>query len=281
MKKKLTGLAAFGLLMGLMIGTAWSQDFEKSYNLAAGGTISFANVSGDISITGANIKAVTVKAIREGRDKDAVEIIDQSGSSLISFKVEYPRGGNFDASVRFLVEVPSAYEYKFDKLSTASGDIEIINVAGEINASTASGDIKISQVTGNVRANSASGDLNISKVQGDVKASAASGDITVLNIAGMVTANTASGDVEAEVIRFEGNGEMRFASATGDVTVRVPNQLNAQVQISTGSGDIQSDFPLNYEKPTGGGKKASGNFGAASILLRISSASGNACLVKS
>jgi hypothetical protein len=280
MRKNLVGLATFALYMGVMAGMAWSQDFEKSYNLRAGGTISFSNTSGDISLTGAAVTAVTVKAIREGRDKDAVEIIDQSTSDHISFKVQYPQGGQINASVHFLIQVPSASEYKFDNLSTASGDIEVTNVAGEVSANTASGDIKISQVAGNVRANSASGDVSISKVKGNVQANAASGDISALNVAGMVSANTASGDVEAEVTQFEGSGEMKFSSASGDVTVKVPNLLNAQVQMSTASGDIKSDFPLNYEKPQGGGKKASGSFGNGSISLKISAASGNVRLVK-
>ncbi len=281
MRKTVLGLAAFGLWVMLAITTAWGQDFQKNYALTSTGTISISSVSGDISVTGANVPTLSVRAIREGRDKDVVEIVDQSTPDHVSLKVQYPKdGGNYQASVRFVVQVPNGSQYKYDKLSTASGDIEVANVAGEFAANTASGDITISQFNGNITANTASGDLKVTNVQGNVQANSASGDVEILGAAGMVSAKTASGDVNVELTQIDGTGEMKFASASGDVTVKVPNQLNAEIQMSTGSGDIKSDFPVSIEKTEGGGKKASARFGAGTVILRISAASGDVHLVK-
>jgi DUF4097 and DUF4098 domain-containing protein YvlB len=281
MRKTVIGLAAFGLWVVLAITAAWGQDFQKSYNLTSGGTVSISSVSGDISVAGANVATLSVRAIREGRDKDVVEIVDESTPDHVSLKVQYPKGGgSYEASVRFVVQVPTGSRYKYDKLTTASGDIEVTNVAGDFIASTASGDVTISQFQGNITANTASGGLKITNVQGDVQANSASGDVEILGAAGMVSARTASGDVKVELTRVDGNGEMKFASASGDVTVKVPNQLNAQIQMSTSSGDIKSDFPLNIEKTEGGGEKASGSFGAGTVILKMSAASGDIHLVK-
>ncbi len=282
MRKTVIGLAAFGLWVLLAITAAWGQDFEKNYNLPAGGTVSIANVSGDISVGGGNVSSLSVRAIREGRDKDVVEIIDESTPGHLSLRVQYPKGGgNYQASVRFIVQVPNESRYKYDKLTTASGDIQASNVAGDLIANTASGDVTISQFLGNITANTASGDLKISNVQGDVQANSASGDVEVSGAAGMVSAKTASGDVNVELTRVDrGSGEMKFASASGDVTVKVPDQFNAQFQLSTGSGEIKSDFPLNVEKLEGGGKKASASFGAGAVVIKMSAASGNIHLVK-
>lgn len=281
MRKIVIGLAAFGLWVVLAITAAWGQDFQKNYNLPPGGTVSIASVSGDISVGGGNVASLSVRAIREGRDKDVVEIIDESTPDHVSLRVQYPKdGGNYQASVRFVVQVPNESRYKYDKLTTASGDIEASNVAGDLIANTASGDVTISQFQGNITANTASGDLKIRNVQGDVQANSASGDVEVIGAAGMVSAKTASGDVNVELTRVDGSGEMRFASASGDVTVKVPDQLNAQVQMSTGSGEIKSDFPLNIEKMEGGGKKASARFGAGTVALKMSAASGDIHLVR-
>jgi DUF4097 and DUF4098 domain-containing protein YvlB len=281
MKKNIMGFALFAILAGLMIPTASSQDLQKTYSLPPGGTISIANLSGNISVTGYNGSALSISAIREGRDKQMVEIVDQSTPDHVSLKVQYPRdGGNYEASVRFVVQVPAGSHFKYDKLSTASGDISITSVAGEFGVNTASGDITISQVEGEVHANTASGDLKITQVQGNVQANAASGDISIQGATGVVSANTASGDVQVELIRVEGSGEMKFNSASGDVTVKVPNQLNAQVELSTGSGSIKSDFPLTIEDREGHGKKASGRFGTGTVLLKMSAASGDLNLIK-
>ena len=281
MRKTVIGLAALGLWIVLALTPSWGQDFQKDYNLAPGGTVSISSVSGDISVSGGNVATLSVRAIREGRDKDAVEIVDESTPDHVSLKVRYPKdGGNYQASVRFMVQVPNGSRYKYDKLTTASGNIEVSNVAGELMANTASGDVTIGQFQGNVTVNAASGDLKISNIQGDVQANSASGDVEILGAAGMVSAKTASGDVKAELTRVDGSGEMKFASASGDVTVKVPDQLNAQVQLSTGSGEIKSDLPLNVEKMEGGGKKASASFGAGTVILKMSAASGDIHLVK-
>ncbi len=280
MRKKVLGVAAIGFWLGVVITAAYGQDFQKTYSLPPGGTISIANVSGDIQVTGTNTGTVSVNAIRQGRDKDAVEVIDESTADHVSLKVQYPRGGNFDASVKFIVQVPTSNHYKFDKLSAASGDIEVSNAAGELTASTASGDVTVSQFLGNTVINTASGDTKINNVQGDVQANSASGDLTILGVAGLVSARTASGDITVELSRVEGSGEMRFASASGDVSVTVPGGIGAQVQMSTGSGNIKSDFPINVEDTQGRGKKASASLGNGAVTLKMSAASGNLQLKK-
>jgi DUF4097 and DUF4098 domain-containing protein YvlB len=280
-RKAATGLAAIGFWLGVAITTAWGQDFQKNYTLSPGGAISIANVSGDIRITGTSAGTVSVRAIKEGRDKDAVEVVDESTADRVSLKVRYASGGSHEANVKFIVEVPAGAQFKFEKLSTASGNIEVANVAGELSANTASGDVTVSQFLGNATLNTASGDTRITNVQGDVRANSASGDVTILGASGMVSAQTASGDIKVEISRAEGSGEMKFASASGDVTVTVPNQIGAQVQLSTGSGDIKSDFPINVEDTPGHGKRASASLGSGGpIILKMSAASGDIQLKK-
>ena len=281
MKKCIVGLVLFGLWAGLMMAAAWGQDFQKNYPLAPGGAISIANVSGEISISGYSGTGVVVTAYREGRDRTAVEIVDQSSPGKVVLGVQYPHdGGNYDASVRFVVQVPSGSNYQFESLSTASGDIKVSGVAGDLHAKTASGDVTISQMTGSVDVRTASGDVEITQVQGTVKASAASGDVKVRDAAGTVSASTASGDVQVELTRIEGNGDLKFSSASGNVTVKVPAQLSAQVEMSTVNGSVKTDFPLTIEERQPHGQRASGLLGSGGVKLTISTASGDVKLIR-
>ncbi len=260
MKTKFIGLAVLGLLAVLSVSTVWGQDFYQTYALVPGNTISISNVSGEISVTGYGGTTVTVTAIREGRDKDVVQIEDRSSSGHLSLGVKYPEGGgNYQASVRFIVQVPLA-QYRYDALTTASGDIKLENVAGEIKARTASGDITIAKVGGNVSVNTASGDISVQEASGTV------------------SANTASGDVEVELISMDGNAEFKFASVSGDVTVKAPMGLNAQVEMSTISGSIETSFPIAVEEREGPGQKASGVVGSGAARMRLTTVSGNISL---
>ncbi len=281
MKKNAIGLAAILISTVFFLTTAWGQDFQKNYSIPQGGTISISNVSGDVSVTGYSGSSIAVSAYREGRDKDLVQIVDDSTADHVALKVQYPQGsGSVQASVRFVVQVPQGSRFQFDKISTASGDITFAGVAGDIKINTASGDVKINQVEGNVQANTASGDMEITQVHGNVQVNAASGDIKVLNAAGMVSAKTASGDVDVELTRIEGTGELKFASASGDVTVKAPAQLDALVDMTTANGSIKTDFPLTVEDLQDHGKKAHGQLGSGAVQMKISTASGDIKLVR-
>jgi DUF4097 and DUF4098 domain-containing protein YvlB len=247
------------ILLGLAsTAIARAQDFQRSYNLEPGGTINIANVSGDIAITGYDGSAVAVAGYKEGRDKDVLEVEDQSTPGHVSLRVKYPRNCNCDASIRFEVRVPRAANLNFDKISTASGNIRAEGVSGRINLNTASGDVTLQGVGGEIRASTASGTVKVSEA------------------AGVVNANSASGDVEVDLTRIEGSGDMHFSSASGNVVVRAPSGLDARVDMSTVTGSIDTDFPLAVKNNKyGPGSTAHGQLGSGSRVIKISSASGD------
>lgn len=240
---------------------ASAQDFQKSYTLGANGSVSISNVSGAINISGYDGDAVTVSGFKEGRDREQVEIVDTSSANGIDLSVRYPRNCNCDASIRFEVRVPRSITYDFSKIATASGDIQIKGVRGNIKARTASGDVLVEDVSGEIEAATASGNLNVREA------------------AGTVSASSASGDVHVEIARLEGTGNMKFSTASGDVSVSLPASLDADVHLASLSGTVKTSFPLEVkERKHGPGSWAEGRLGAGSRTLRITSASGDVSL---
>jgi DUF4097 and DUF4098 domain-containing protein YvlB len=262
--RKMTRLAsALVFLVSAFAAQAAAQDFQKSYRLAAGGSINIRNVSGNINVKGYDGDAVIVNGFKEGRDQDKVTIEDTSSGNSVSVGVQYARDCNCDASVRFELQVPRNTRYDFNKISTASGDISMTALTGDMIVHTASGDVTISDVSGKINAATASGEMRVS------------------NVTGTVSAKSASGNVEVQIARLEGAGNMEFASASGDVRVSAPANLDGNVQMSSASGTLRTDFPLQVEKREyGPGERASGQLGNGTRSLRISSASGNVSLVR-
>lgn len=252
-----------------MLVCVWSvtsvlaQDFQKSYRLAPDGRINIENVSGDVIVTGYDGETVVVRGIKEGRDANEVDVEDTSNANSIQLRARYPNCHNcsINASIRFQVQVPRSARYRLDKLSTASGNIEVSGMHGD------------------VRVNTASGDVTVRDVVGAVNASTASGEVHVKDVSGSVNASSASGDVDVEIARLEGNDDMRFTSASGDVNVKLPSNLDADVEMSTVSGAVNTTFPIEVRKEEyGAGQSARGRVGSGSRRLRISSASGNVSL---
>ncbi|MFL6336806.1 MAG: DUF4097 family beta strand repeat-containing protein [Pyrinomonadaceae bacterium] len=242
--------------------SAAAQDFQRSYNLGEGGTVEIANVSGDVNLTGYEGSALVVNAYKEGRDREMVEVEDESTQGHVVLRAKYPNDcRNCQASLRFEVRVPRSGNLSFDKISTASGNVKAEGFSGRLHLSTASGDVTVRGVGGDIRANSASG------------------TVRVADATGTVNANTASGNVEVELTKVDGTGNMRFSSASGDVHVRIPSNIDAHVSMSTASGDIETNLPIEVRHDRyGSGTRAEGQLGSGARELKISTASGNVSL---
>jgi lia operon protein LiaG len=228
----------------LLTLTASAQDFQKNYRIGAGGAVNIRNVSGDVTVTGYNGDTITVTAYKEGPDRDQVTIEDASGGSNVDVRARYPENCNCNVSVRFDVKVPSGINYRYDSITSVSGDVHISNVKGDLHAKSVSG------------------------------------DVSVKGAAGAVNAASVSGDVEVEIQSLEGeNGPMEFNSVSGDVDVKLPGNLDADVKMSTLSGDLKTDFPLQVEeKKRGPGRSANGRLGNGSRSLKLSTVSGDISL---
>jgi DUF4097 and DUF4098 domain-containing protein YvlB len=261
---RLAVASAFISLVG--VTTICAQDFQRTYQVGAGGSVSIHNVSGNVKVTGYDGNAIIVTGIKTGRDRELVDVDDRSGAGKVDVRVRYPEQCNCEASINFEVQVPRAVKYQFDNLSSASGDISVNGVLGDVKAKSASGDVSVADVTG------------------AVDASTASGDVSIKNIIGSASGKSASGDVEAEITRLDGGGNMEFASTSGNVKVKMPADLGAVVNMSVLSGSLHSDFPLEIqerERGYGRGRSAQGRVGDGTRTLRLSSISGNVSLNRS
>lgn len=243
--------------------TALGQDYSRTFQLGADSSVNITNISGDIVVTGYDGNVIVVNGQKTGRDREIVQIDDQSTANSIDVRVKYPENCNCDASVKFEVKVPRSIRYRFDSVSTVSGSVAV------------------SDVTGDLRARSVSGEVTVKSVNGKTNASSVSGRVIVDEAAGSVSAKSTSGEVRVVITRLQGTEAMEFASVSGSVNVKLPASLDATVEMSVLSGDLKTDFPLQIEdRGKGPGQKASGQVGAGSRRLRLSSVSGSLSLLK-
>lgn len=232
------------LLAGLTAGTAAAQDFQKSYPLPAGGSIRIANISGDVTVTGYDGTTVNVTGTIEGSTPDVIQIVDRSSANTVDVGVHYPNNcHNCDASVQFQVQVPRSVSYEFDRLRSISGDVTVSNVTGRVDASTVSGSVRMTGITGGANGKSV------------------------------------SGDVEADLADSLGTDDMHFTTVSGSVTVTLPSSASANVEMSSFSGGLSTDFPLQIQKEQfTSHQSASGQIGAGGRRVHMSSVSGSISL---
>ena len=166
---------------------------------------------------------------------------------------------------------------------TASGDATIEDVAADVTAKTASGNITIGNVGGGIRAHTVSGDLRCSSVAGAAHFSATSGNLELGAAGSRVEVKVTSGDVRlgdlahgAQVMNVSGNvrvlavgeGTLKVRSVSGDVAVGVAKGVDLHVDVETATGVVHSDIPLT-RAPAGGARPE------ARVDLSVRSVSGN------
>lgn len=184
------------------------------------------------------------------------------------------------------------------RLSAASGHVSVNGTKGNLIASAGSGgvevrsaagdDVRLSSGSGGVTANDVSGkQLRISTGSGGVTGSGLSSDDLNVSVGSgrLHIDDTRSPDVHLSA----GSGGIRagFASpvksldvsnGSGGVTVTLPGAVNAEVDVATGSGSIDSDFPITVNRMER--HQLRGQIGDGSGHIRIRSGSGSVQLRK-
>lgn len=260
-------------------GAAVTVDREISLPLEPGAMparISWNGTSGDVIIRGsdepriagtAHIRVVASDQANAKRFADELRVFTENRSGTIEISARPPRpegspsgghGPHPRYEIRLELAIPRAMGAK---ISTASGDVDVSGVDGEVSLTAASGDIALSTVTGAITVNTASGDVKVSEcTSASLQLRSASGDMDVAiapptPISARI--DTASGDV---TLRIAADARVRIdaASLSGEVTVHAPLQveelkrsrlvgvLNApdgSVKVCTASGDVSIHSP--------------------------------------
>jgi len=150
--------------------------------------------------------------------------------------IALPSGSRLDASAAS-AQITADGEYGDCKIASASGDLAVGSVLGNLKADTASGGITVRVAKDNVSVSTASGDAAFGELGGDVKFRAASGSLTVGRLQGNLNAQTASGDV---TVSAAVKGNISAQTSSGEVAVGIAEGTAAQLDLRTQSGAVRN-----------------------------------------
>jgi hypothetical protein len=127
-------------------------------------------------------------------------------------------------------------------VQTGSGDVKLANLNGEIHLQTGSGNVRAREISGAVRGGTGSGDIEIEETgSGDVELRTGSGNIEARGIQGGFRGETGSGDITAEGAQ---SGTWEIRTGSGNVRVTLPGNSAFDADISTSSGSIDVNSPI-------------------------------------
>ncbi len=127
-------------------------------------------------------------------------------------------------------------------IETGSGDVRMTDLTGEFRIHTGSGNVRARGISGAVRGGAGSGDIEIEETgQGDIDLHTGSGNITVRGVHGGFRGEAGSGDITAEGTQ---SGTWEMHTGSGNVRVRLPANSAFDADVSTSSGTIEVNSPI-------------------------------------
>ncbi len=224
-------LAAALCLAAAPLAAKVSEDFDRSFELAAGGSVAVANINGSIKIRAADGDRVALHAVKTADNADALQAVTIA----------------IDAS-------PSEQDGKIQRLRIETKHSKRGWLRWGGNAKVAY-ELTVPRGAA-VEAKSVNGGITIENVQGGSVAETVNGAVNISGAGGAVTAKTVNGAVRAGIADAAAGESCSFKTVNGSLRVALPPGVSGKFRASTLHGAIETDFPLEVRKARHWGKKS-------------------------
>ncbi|MEV4949471.1 DUF4097 family beta strand repeat-containing protein [Streptomyces sp. NPDC053755] len=160
----------------------------------------------------------------------------------------------------------------------------VSGIRGRTDIRGVTGDTTLVGLSGPVQAESVSGSLETQSVTGALRINSVTGDVTVIEGAGAsVKAETVSGDMVLDLDVTDPAAppaDIRLASVSGEIAIRLPHPADAEVEASTTSGAVSSGFDDLRIGGQWGAKSITGTLGAGRGTVKATTVSGSIALLR-
>jgi DUF4097 and DUF4098 domain-containing protein YvlB len=86
-----------------------------------------------------------------------------------------------------------------------------------------------------------SGDIEIKNIAGNLEIESVSGDVNGKDLSGSLSAEIVSGDIDLDFKKAE---KINIKAKSGNVTLRLDEKIEAEIEVETTDGDVTCDFEL-------------------------------------
>jgi hypothetical protein len=182
-----------------------SERSEEAFVVGDAPSLKIDNFAGNVIVRTGQSGLIRVAATKKARRKDDLDRIEVEVSER-------------DGGLVIKTDKPSS-------LDNVSVDLEITSPTGtRLGADTGAGNVEVDDITGEIDAHSGAGDIDVRGAAGKARL-----------------------DTGAGSIRYQGTpqGECRFETRAGSITLTLPVDLNVQVDLEARTGDIDVDFSVD------------------------------------
>lgn len=256
-------IALFVALLGLAAVPATADEWSKSYSLNGRPDLRVETSDANIRVTTGDQNTIEAKVIttRYKIGEGGIHIEERQTGNSVEIEVRYPHH-NFEWGpghrVDIMIQMPREGHVN---LRTGDGKIEVAGLKGEMDLHTGDGSVNLDSVDGK---------LHASTGDGHIQAYGRFDELELKTGDGHVDVRASSGSALSSNWRLE--------TGDGGVSLEVPQNLAADVDLHTNDGHIELDMPVSAEgklreneihgKLNGGGNLLTIRTGDGSIHLK-------------
>lgn len=279
--------------------SASTDEWTKSFNLERTAKVRVETSDANIHVTAWEGTTVAGRITTQGWKigGDGIDIVDRQTGDQIDIEVRFPRHWlqmNW-RNRRVDIEIKVPRDADLD-LHTGDGNVDVQGVKGTILLRSGDGNLNLSELQGTLRAETGDGKIDMRNVRGDLTLHTGDGRLDLTGIDGSLRAETGDGRVRVtgrfdvldvktgdggiEAMANEGSkleANWRLNTGDGNLTLRLPSTIAADVELHTNDGGIDLEMPVTvlgkagkreiHGQINGGGKLLSLKTGDGTIRL--------------
>jgi len=253
--------AALAGIVGLACAApaAAQSDFEWRGQMAQGQGIEIKNINGNVRAVAARGNEVEVTATRTARRSNPAEV---------RFEVVPHAGG-----VTICAVYPAAPGQPPNECKPGSGG----RSSSLDNDTNVNFTVRVPAGVGFI-GRTVNGSVDGETLQGNAEAHSVNGSIRLVTT-GLANATTVNGSINVTVGRADWPDGADFKTVNGEITLKLPQVVNAELRASTVSGSIKSELPIamtgQFE-----GRRLQGTLGSGGRQIALSTVNGSITLLK-
>jgi hypothetical protein len=161
---------------------------------------------------------------------------------------------------------------------TSDGNVTLSGLQGELSLTTGDGNLTLDHVSGDLRIKSGDGQVKITHADGAIDAHTSDGNLSVDGLFHALALHTSDGTLDLSL--REGTklaGPSTIQSSDGSVTIRVPQNFAADLNVHTSDGHVDCSLPLTMDHYQSGGEghQLRGKLNGGGTPLTIHTSDGN------
>jgi len=238
----------------LSLSLAWAlpaaaDEWTKSFSVSDGASIRLETNDGRVSVTSWDRPEIAIHVRTEGWKIGTQVKVDatQDGSS-VTFSAHVPSMSFMMFTDHwFHIEVSVPRHCDVD-VRTSDGAVSLEQIHGRVLAKTSDGRISATDLSGDIELRTSDGGIGAHGLDGRLAAGSGDGSISVSGRFDSLDLSSSDGRITA---RAEGGSKLadgwNLDASDGSISLRIPGDLKADLDASTGDGGITVDIPVQVQ----------------------------------